>query len=129
MVVGGRDGARGCQGHVRRGMGAANLDPVTRILDARVEREIGILQVARDEPGSLERAADAFCDHVHEALKLGWTRRRHGRELKAWTDVAIDSVEKQHVEVDIQVECRAETLDQRDGARRQAWASQARFAD
>ena len=49
-----------------------------RGLLARVEREIGVLEVARDERGSLERAAHSFRNCLHQALELeaarGWDR-------------------------------------------------------
>jgi hypothetical protein len=52
---------------------------------ARVGGEIGILDIARVEPFALERAADAFGDRLHQPLKLGRARCRHGQEAQAGT--------------------------------------------
>jgi hypothetical protein len=49
----------------------------------RVEGEIGVLDVVRDEPFALERVADAFGDHLHQPLKLGRAWCRHGQEPQA----------------------------------------------
>ena len=54
-----------------------------RRLFARIEGEIGIVDIPRDEPGALEGAADPFRYLLNEAIELLRTRRRDGLERQA----------------------------------------------
>lgn len=84
-----------------------------RRLLAGIEGEIRFLEVARDEPGALERAADARGDPLHQMLERirarGWDRDEPQGTLAL---PAIDTVEHQQVKVHIEVERTAEALDQ-----------------
>ncbi len=59
--------------------------------------------------------ADAVCEDLDQMGELGTRRRRHPPEPeRAVGALGIHPVEKQHIEVDVQVQSAAEALDQGD---------------
>jgi hypothetical protein len=62
-----------------------------RALLARIDCQIGVLDFARDQPGSLERAPVASGDRVHERYELCVARRRQPYELRRAMSVVTDA--------------------------------------
>ena len=103
---------------------------VDRRLLSRIEGEIRILDVARDEPGALEGAADPLGYPLHQPLQLAGARGRDRNEHEtAFPGPAIHPVEHEQVKVHVEIERTAEALYQGHGARHRARAGQARLAD
>jgi len=82
---------------------------------ARITREVAVLHIARDQPRALERSADALGDDLDPVLQLAGARCRHRNEPQARASLRVDAVEKLHMEVNIEIQCAAEALDQRHG--------------
>ena len=91
---------------------------VDRRLLGRIEREIRVLAVARDEPRALERAAATPCNPPHQPLELLRARGRHGHQPQTTLRnvPAIDAVEHEHVKVHVEIERASESLYQCHGA-------------
>lgn len=95
-----------------------------RVAEQVVERaafaiigEPGVLRVALDQALLLQRATEALRDVFDGDLKVLWAGLRHSAEQRLPSLVdRVHPVEKQSVEVDVQVRRRAEALDQRLGA-------------
>ena len=96
---------------------------------ARIEGQVGVLDVARDEPGVLERAPDPLGDRLHRALERRPTRCGHGHEPQTHFLTDVNAVQKQHVKVNVEIERRAETLDRCHRAGRSARPRHTRLPD
>jgi hypothetical protein len=82
---------------------------VDRRLVARIESEIRVVDIPRDEPRALERAADPRRHPLHQALEFLRTRGRHGHEPQSAVSLSmIDAVEHEQVKMDIEIERIAE---------------------
>ncbi len=85
-----------------------------RLLEAQRVGPVGIGLGA--QPAALEQAAHRSGDAPRDAGHLAVVRRRHGAEAHRVARVE-DAVERQRVEVDVQVQGVAEALDEGDRAR------------
>src|SRR5690606_22401248 len=96
----------------------------------RIERQIRVLDVAGNQPRTLERAADPFRDPLHQPLELFRVRCRHGYEPQVpLAFPAIDAIQHEEVKMHIKIERTAESLDQRHGSGHTARTCQAGLAD
>ena len=93
------------------------------------ELEITAFGIARQDALAFEGAADAFGHALHERLQLLLTWGLNSPEHRRLGTDEIRAVEHEHVEVNIEIERRAEALDHRHGARRAARASEPCFLE
>ena len=98
-----------------RACGAAALQGGTgKKREQRLVASEGVFVVL--DPG-LDHALDAPCgsgEHTRHLVRVGW---RQGQEAETPSlSFYVDAVQRQGVEVEVQVECRAETLDEGGGA-------------
>jgi hypothetical protein len=78
---------------------------VDRRLLAGIEGEIRIVDVVRDEPGALERAADPLGDPLHQLLeRIGARGRDRDEHETSLTVPTISAVQHQQVKVHIEIE-------------------------
>lgn len=82
--------------------------------------------VARQEALALQRAADALGDALDESLQLLLPWRSDAPKHQRPGADQVRAVEHQHVQVNIEIERRAKSLDQRHRARRAACAREPR---
>ena len=74
------------------------------VVFARIEREIRVLDVTRDEPRALERAADPRGNLLHQLPELTGARGRHLHEHEtAFPGAAIHPVEHEQVKVHVEI--------------------------
>lgn len=72
--------SRACRDPVRD---RAPEQRVDRALLAWIDRQIRVLNVARDQPGALQRPPDAFCDPLRQPPEPRRARRGPGRSADA----------------------------------------------
>ena len=90
---------------------------VHRAARRRVEGEVAILAIAHEQSLAFERPADALGDPLDERLQLARARRGDAPKHRRVRSGEVRAVEHQHVEVDVGIERRPESLNERHGAR------------
>jgi len=82
-----------------------------------VAGQIAVLRVSLQQPSALQKTTDALSNSVGQFGELGTARRPHPAESRRSVGALdIHPVEEQHMEVNIQIQRTAKTLDQRDRA-------------
>jgi hypothetical protein len=79
-----------------------------------IRSEPGVLHVALDEGALLQRSAYALSDLLHKYSQLHARGRGYMAEDRLIAR-HVHAIEKDHVEVHVQVQCQSEALDQRNG--------------
>ena len=88
---------------------------IHRIFICIVQRQVAVLGIPHQQSLALQVARQALSDGVGELCELSAARCFYPTKPGRWTGFAyIHTIKKQHVEMDIQVQRTAKTLNQRD---------------
>ncbi len=77
------------------------------------QRWIGVFD---EKPVSKETANDSLDEPVEQALEALGIRRTNGMESWSVGFLGVDAIQHEHVQMNVEIQCTAETLDQRDDA-------------
>jgi len=102
-----------------------------RVVGVEHFAQIKLLGVALQQPFTLDQPLDPAGDIVGQLRQLGRRGPAHPLEARPSAVLAhqVNPIQKQHMEVDVEVQRRAEALDQRDRARAGRLLRKAGLAD
>ena len=84
-----------------------------RVALVEIECKIRILQIAGEQTLTFQIPTDPMTQLMRQCNQLGMARCFHAKELRNTMPIfCIHAIEKQHVEMDVQIECGAKPLDQ-----------------
>lgn len=91
------------------------MNLLERIFVKAIQGEVAVILVPLQNPAPFQKARHPLADHLEQVVKLFDGGRRGVAEgVVAEVVLSIHAIEKQHVKMDVQVQGRAEALDQRD---------------
>ena len=101
-----------------------------RIVVHRITRQVAVLHIPFQQTLAFQKAPYPVGDGVRQSGEFGAARRLHPTEpCGSKASIDIHAIQKQHVEMNVEVKRTAEALDQRDGTRSGRVVCIARFPD